>query len=55
MVAVMVHTVSPTGVKGFGWRPSTIAKHPVIKLAHEVKNPTLAPYCVVKFNVIVWG
>lgn len=49
MVAVKVHTVKPWGERGIGWRPSSIAKHPVIRRDHGNK------YCEVKFNVLTWG
>lgn len=51
MVAVLVHTITPTGKRAFGYRPTSIATNPVI----FVDNETGAESCAVRFNVVVWG
>lgn len=55
MVAVLCHVVSPTGKRGHGWRPSSIAKDPLVLLTWDDQPGPPVPYCEVKFNVIVWG
>lgn len=51
MVAVLVHTVSPTGKRGYGWRPAKIALNPVI----FTDNEDGAESCAVVFNRATWG